>query len=185
MRAKSRAAKSEVFMAPSLAASAAMQGVIGQTAKIRKKQWNTNMQQRHTRGFTLLEIMVVVAIIAIMAAMIVPKLFGNVDKARIDRSRTDLKTVGSQLEMYKLDNFVYPSSEQGLGALVSKPAGQPDAPNWRTGGYLDAVPKDPWGTPYQYLNPGQHGAFDVYSLGADKKPGGQGADADIGNWDGK
>jgi general secretion pathway protein G len=143
-----------------------------------------NMKPAYQRGFSLLEIIVVIAIMAIMAAIVVPKLFGNVAVAQKARVKADVKAISSALEMYRLDNFVFPSTEQGLAALVNKPGGQPEAPNWRTGGYIDGMPKDPWNTPYQFLNPGQHGSFDVYSLGADRKPGGEGNDADIGNWEG-
>lgn len=140
-------------------------------------------QARLARGFTLLEIMVVVVIIGILAALIAPNVIGNVGKAQVERVKADIKSLSSTLEMYKLDNFTYPSSEQGLAALVSKPGGQPEAPNWRSGGYLTGgLPADPWGTPYQYLQPGQHGPFDVYSLGADRRAGGEGENADIGNW---
>ena len=140
-------------------------------------------QARAARGFTLLEIMVVVVIIGILAALIAPNVIGNVGKAQIERVKADVKSLGTTLEMYNLDNFAFPSTEQGLAALVSKPGGQPEALNWRSGGYLSGgLPKDPWGTPYQYLQPGQHGTFDVYSLGADRRAGGEGENADIGNW---
>lgn len=140
-------------------------------------------QARAARGFTLLEIMVVVVIIGILAALIAPNVIGNVGKAQIERVKADVKSLGTTLEMYNLDNFTFPSTEQGLAALVSKPGGQPEAPNWRSGGYLSGgLPKDPWGTPYQYLQPGQHGTFDVYSLGADRRAGGEGENADLGNW---
>jgi general secretion pathway protein G len=137
------------------------------------------------RGFTLLEIMVVVVIIGILAAYAVPKLLGNIYPAQRTRVQADIKSISGSLEMYKLDNFSYPSTEQGLQALVNKPNGQPEAPNWRKDGYLANMPKDPWNNPYQYLNPGQHGSYDVYSLGADGKPGGQDENTDLGNWEGK
>ena len=135
---------------------------------------------RSTRGFTLLEIIVVVAIIAILAAYIAPKVAGRVDDARISKAKHDIRTLESSLELYKLDNFVYPSNEQGLESLVNKPSG--DLKNWRDGGYIKKLNKDPWGNDYQYTFPGSNGEFDVFSLGADAQVGGPGEAADIGNW---
>ncbi len=132
------------------------------------------------RGFTLLEIIVVVAIIAILAAYIAPKLAGRVDDARISKAKSDIRVLESSLELYKLDNFSYPSSEQGLDALVNQPAG--DLKSWRKGGYIRKLSKDPWGNDYQYSFPGSNGEFDIYSLGADAKEGGSDEAADIGNW---
>ncbi len=137
----------------------------------------------HTSGFTLLEVLVVLAIIGIMAALVVPNVMSALSGSQIKAVKADLASVSAALNMYKLDNFAFPSTEQGLGALLTKPGGQPEAPNWRTGGYIEKAAKDPWENPYQYLRPGQHGEFDIYSLGADGKPGGEGDDADIGNWD--
>jgi general secretion pathway protein G len=135
------------------------------------------------RGFTLLEIIVVVLIIGILASMVAVNVLPAAPKARIAAAKADVQSIASALETYRLDNFSYPSTEQGLAALISKPGGQPEAPNWQDGGYLrDGMPKDPWGRPYLYLNPGQRGAIDVYSLGRDGKAGGEGEDADIGNW---
>ncbi len=136
-------------------------------------------------GFTLLEVLVVLTIIAIMAVMVLPHVMGSLAGAQKNAVKADLAALSGALNMYKLDNFAYPSSEQGLTALISKPGGQPETPNWRTGGYLEKPAKDPWDSPYQYVRPGQHGEFDIYSLGADRKPGGEGDDADIGNWDSK
>ena len=133
------------------------------------------------RGFSLLEIIVVVAIIAILAAYIAPKVAGRVDDARISKAKSDIRVLESSLEMYKLDNFSYPSSEQGLEALINKPSGE-NSKNWREGGYIKKLNKDPWGNEYQYRIPGDNGEFDVYSLGADASPGGDGEAADIGNW---
>lgn len=141
------------------------------------------MQRNQVAGFTLLEVMVVVTILAILAAMVVPRVMNSLSGAQSKAVEADLSSLSAALNMYKLDNFQYPSTEQGLAALTAKPGGQPEAPNWRTGGYLEKPAKDPWGNPYQYLRPGQHGEFDIYSLGADGKPGGEGDDADIGNWD--
>ena len=132
-------------------------------------------------GFTLIEIMVVVVILGILAAVIVPRLTSKPDEARAVKAQADIRQLESALEMYKLDNFYYPSTQQGLEALVTKPSGDPQPKNWRAG-YITRLPKDPWGNPYQYLQPGNKGNFDVFSMGADGKPGGEGADADVGNW---
>ena len=136
---------------------------------------------RTNRGFTLLEIIVVVAIIAILAAYIAPKVAGRVDDARISKAKSDIRVLESSLELYKLDNFLYPSNEQGLEALVNKPAGEA-ARNWRDGGYIKKLTKDPWGNEYRYVYPGSNGEFDIFSLGADAAVGGEGEAADIGNW---
>lgn len=133
-------------------------------------------------GFTLIEIMVVVIIIGLLAAIVAPNVIGRVDDAQITRAKADIGQIESALKFYRLDNFAYPSSEQGLEALVTKP-NDPNVKNWKTGGYLDRVPKDPWGNPYLYLNPGNNGEIDVYTLGADGRPGGEGTNADIGNWE--
>ena len=138
-------------------------------------------KSRSNRGFTLLEIIVVVTIIAILAAYIAPKVAGRVGDARISKAKADIKTLESSLELYKLDNFVYPSSEQGLDALVNKPSGD-TAKNWKEGGYIQKLMKDPWGNEYQYQFPGSNGEYDIYSLGADAAVGGTGEAADIGNW---
>ncbi len=135
------------------------------------------------RGFTLIEIMVVVVIMGILAALIVPKLMGRTDDARIIAAKQDIATLMQALKLYKLDNQRYPTTEQGLQALIEKPTSGPAANGWKTGGYLDKLPNDPWGNPYQYLSPGIKGEIDVFSLGADGQPGGTGNDADIGSWD--
>ena len=135
------------------------------------------------RGFTLIEIMVVVVIMGILAALVVPKLMGRTDDARIIAAKQDIATVMQALKLYKLDNQRYPTTEQGLQALIAKPTTGPEAKGWKTGGYIDKLPKDPWGYPYQYLSPGIKGELDVFSLGADGQPGGVGNDADIGSWD--
>jgi len=135
------------------------------------------------RGFTLIEIMVVVVIMGILAALVVPKLMGRTDDARIQAARQDIGTLMQALKLYKLDNQRYPTTEQGLQALVTKPTNGPAANGWKSGGYIDKLPKDPWGTPYQYLSPGIKGEVDIFSYGADGQPGGEGNDADIGSWD--
>ncbi|OJZ18298.1 MAG: type II secretion system protein GspG [Thiobacillus sp. 65-29] len=134
-------------------------------------------------GFTLIEIMVVVAILGILAALVVPKIMGRPDEARIVAARQDIAAIRQALNLYRLDNQRYPTTEQGLQALVEKPATSPIPANWKAGGYLERLPKDPWGAPYQYLNPGLRGEVDIYSLGADGATGGAGNDADIGSWD--
>lgn len=133
-------------------------------------------------GFSLLELMVVVVILSVLAAVIVPRVMSRPDQARAARVEADLAALSSAVQLYRLDNFRYPSTEQGLAALVSPPAQPPAAPNWAAGGYIDRLPMDPWGRPYQYLAPGVHGEFDIFTQGADGVPGGQGADADIGSW---
>lgn len=141
------------------------------------------VQTRNMSGFTLIEIMVVVVILGILAAVVVPKIMDRPDQAKIVRAKADVRSIESALNMYKLDNHRYPASDQGLSALVERPSGSDGAKNWKQGGYLDRVPKDPWDNEYRYLNPGQHGTIDVYSLGADGQEGGEGVNADIGNWD--
>ncbi len=135
-----------------------------------------------SRGFTLIEIMVVILIIGVLAALIVPKVMSRPDEARITAAKQDIATVTQALNLYKLDNQRYPTTEQGLMALVKKPTSGPIPANWKNGGYLERLPKDPWGSPYQYLQPGVHGEIDVFSFGADRAAGGEGNDADIGNW---
>lgn len=135
------------------------------------------------KGFTLIEIMVVVVIMGILAALVVPKLMGRTDDARIMAARQDLSTLMQALKLYRLDNSRYPSTEQGLNSLVAKPTSGPEARGWKNGGYIDKLPKDPWGNPYQYLSPGLKGEVDIFSYGADGQPGGAENDADIGTWD--
>ena len=135
------------------------------------------------RGFTLIEIMVVVVIMGILAALVVPKLMGRTDDARVTAARQDIATIMQSLKLYKLDNQRYPTTEQGLKALIEKPTTGPEARGWKTGGYLDKLPKDPWGNAYQYLSPGIKGEVDVFSYGADGQSGGAGNDADIGSWE--
>ena len=137
--------------------------------------------KRNQGGFTLIEIMVVVIILGILAAIVAPNVIGRIDDAQISRVQQDLRGIENALKFYRLDNFAYPTSEQGLEALVSKPA-DPNIRNWKSGGYLDRLPMDPWGNNYEYLSPGQNGEIDIYTYGRDGRPGGEGLDADIGNW---
>ncbi|MCQ2033332.1 general secretion pathway protein G [Stutzerimonas stutzeri] len=141
------------------------------------------LQRRTQGGFTLIEIMVVVVILGILAALVVPQVMSRPDQAKVTVAKGDIKAVAAALDMYKLDNFAYPSTQQGLEALVNKPSGNPQPKNWNRDGYLKRLPKDPWGNDYQYLSPGTQGQFDLYSFGADGKPGGSDLNADIGNWD--
>ncbi len=138
-----------------------------------------SMKQTRHAGFTLIEIMVVVAIIAILGAAVVPKIMNNPDKARIVRANTDIGTIAQALEMYKLDNFAYPSTDQGLQALVEKPTGDPEPANWSDGGYIQSLPKDPWGREYVYVSPGETGDFDLISLASDGVEGGEGTGEDL------
>lgn len=130
-------------------------------------------------GFTLIEIMVVVVILAVLGALVVPKILENVDKARVTRAQSDVRAIQTALDLYRLDNFKYPTTEQGLLALVKQPV-DPTITNYRSGGYLPALPKDPWNKPYQYVSPGADGRdYEIVSFGRDGKPGGEGYDADI------
>jgi general secretion pathway protein G len=140
------------------------------------------MSRARIRAFTLIEVMVVVAILAVLAALIVPRVMSRPDEARVVAARQDIASVLQALKLYRLDNLRYPTTEQGLAALVTRPTVPPPPPNWKPGGYLERLPRDPWGHPYQYLNPGLHGEIDVFSFGADGAAGGEGFDADIGSW---
>jgi general secretion pathway protein G len=132
------------------------------------------------QGFTLLEIMVVVVIIGLLAALVVTRYMGQVDTANVNRAKGDIRGIETALNLYRLENFRYPSTTEGLQALVTNP-GETVAPNWRQ--QLPRMPLDPWEQPYQYASPGQHGEFDVFSFGADRQEGGEGINADIGNWE--
>lgn len=138
------------------------------------------MTVRRLPGFTLVEVMVVVVILGVLAVLIVPRVVGRTEEARVAAAKHDLAAIMQSLKLYKLDNGRYPTNEQGLQALVTKPQAGPSASNWRP--YLDKLPKDPWGNTYQYLNPGVHGEIDVFTLGADGQPGGAGTDQDVGSW---
>ena len=139
-------------------------------------------QPRQT-GFTLIEIMVVVVIIGILGALVVPQFLGRADETRVKAAQSDIRAIGNALDMYKLDNHNFPSSDQGLDALISRPNGFPEAKNWNPDGYLKKMPNDPWGNPYQYVSPGSHGPYDLFSYGADGKEGGEDYNRDINSWE--
>ena len=138
--------------------------------------------RRVQEGFTLIEVMVVVVILGILAAIVVPRIMDRPDEARIIKAKQDIRVLQSALNLYKLDNFTYPTTDQGLQALTQPPDIPPLPPKWKQGGYIETMPLDPWGNAYLYLQPGQNSAVDIYSLGADGQPGGEGSNADIGNW---
>ncbi len=144
------------------------------------RQMHVRTRPGRAAGFTLIELMVVLVIIGVLAALIVPNVLQRADDARVTAARTDISNLMQALKLYRLDNQRYPTSEQGLQALVAKPAASPIPPNWKP--YLEKLPNDPWGRPYQYANPGVKGEVDVLSLGADGQVGGEGNDADIGSW---
>jgi general secretion pathway protein G len=139
----------------------------------------SNSSKTRATGFTLIEVMVVVVILGILAAVLVPKVMDRPDEARIVKARQDLRALEAALNLYKLDNYEYPTTDQGLEALVDKPDIPPEPPRWKSGGYLDRLPMDPWQQPYQMLSPGTQGTIDVFSLGPDRQP----SEDDIGNWD--
>jgi len=149
------------------------------TACILRKQQTASKNT----GFTLIEIMVVVVILGILGALVVPNILGRTGEARTAAAKSDIRSIANALDLYKLDNHTYPSTDQGLEALVNKPAGFPEAKNWNPDGYLKKLPQDPWGNPYQYVSPGSHGAFDLYSLGADAREGGERDNRDINHWE--
>ncbi|HSC78844.1 MAG TPA: type II secretion system major pseudopilin GspG [Chitinolyticbacter sp.] len=140
------------------------------------------LQRAAQRGFTLIEILVVITILAILGALVVPKIMDRPNEARVVAAQQDIRTLIQGLKLYKLDNGRYPSTEQGLRALIEKPTSAPVPNNWKTGGYLEKLPKDPWSGDYLYLNPGLKGEIDVMSYGSDGVQGGEGFDADIGSW---
>lgn len=136
---------------------------------------------KHT-GFTLIEVIVVLVILGILASIVVPNVISRTDQAQIVKAKQDLRALESALQLYRVDNFKYPTTDQGLQALVERPTIPPQAKNWQKGGYIKKLPQDPWLNEYQYLSPGQHGDFDLYTLGADGRPGGSDENQDIGNW---
>ncbi|MFO1283413.1 MAG: type II secretion system major pseudopilin GspG [Burkholderiales bacterium] len=139
--------------------------------------------RRIPSGFTLIEIMVVIVILGVLAALVVPRVLERPDDARRVAARADIAAIIGALKLYRLDNGRYPTTEQGIAALVVRPESPPVPSNWKTGGYLERLPKDPWGRAYLYVHPGLKGEIDVYTLGADGEPGGSGPDADLGSWD--
>ena len=137
-----------------------------------------NKQATRQSGFTLIEIMVVIVILGILAAVVVPNIMSRPDEARIAKAKQDIRALSTALDLYKLDNYAYPTTDQGIEALATKPTSAPEPKHYREEGYLKKVPLDPWQNPYQYLNPGEHSLVDIYSLGPDQTP----SDDDIGNW---
>lgn len=146
------------------------------------RQNNQALRRRRQAGFTLVELMVVIVIIGLLATIVVLNVLPSSDRARVEKARADIETIDQALELYKLHNFTYPSTSDGLNALLAPPASLTDPSRYQKGGYIKKLPKDPWGRDYHYAAPGQHGAYDIYTLGADDKQGGEGSDADIGNW---
>lgn len=147
-----------------------------------KKREYRKLHLINQQGFTLIEIMVIVVILGILAAVIVPRIMDRPDQARVAKAKQDIQALENALRLYKLDNLRYPSTDQGLEALIKKPGGEPEPKKWKEDGYVDRLSKDPWGNPYQYLNPGVHGKIDIFSLGGDSELEGEGIGADIGNW---
>ena len=153
------------------------------TSNIFDRKLNGRSVENHSQlGFTLIEVMVVIAIIGIMATLIVPQIMSKPDEARVIAAKQDISSIIQALKLYRLDIGRYPTTEQGLAALVARPTSEPIPQNWKPNGYVDRLPKDPWGFAYQYSNPGLRADIEVFSLGADNKPGGTGFDADLGNW---
>ena len=147
-----------------------------------KRSANLLVPRVAERGFTLIEVLIVVVILGILAGLIVPRIMDRPDQARVVAAKNDIQAIISALKLYRLDNGSYPSTQQGLDALVKRPETGDIPRNWKPGGYLERLPKDPWGSDYQYLNPGVHSEIDIFSFGADRKPGGENYDADVGSW---
>ncbi len=140
------------------------------------------MKQRSNAGFSLVEILVVLVIMGLLISVVAPTVLNRADEARVQKAQADFKAIETALKIYRLDNYVYPTTEQGLEALVVASTLSPEPRNFKEGGYLAELPIDPWGRPYLYLSPGEHGEVDIYSLGADGLSGGEDQAADIGNW---
>jgi general secretion pathway protein G len=160
-----------------------MIGVRPHTPTMNIHRQSRGSDPNHFRAFTLIEVLVVVAILAILAAIVVPRIMDRPDEAKQVAARADVGAIVQALKLYRLDNGFYPSTDQGLAALVQRPGTNPVPGNWKQGGYLERLPKDPWGSDYQYLSPGVKGEIDVFSLGADRARGGEGSAADVGNWE--
>lgn len=139
------------------------------------------LPRRAAAGFTLIEIMVVVVILGILAALVAPNVIRRIDDAQIAKAKQDIRAYETALNLFRMDNFKYPTTDQGLQALVTKPS-DTSIRNWREGGYINGLRKDPWGNDYKYQNPGSHGEYDLFTLGADDQEGGEGINADVGNW---
>ncbi|KPQ01622.1 type II secretion system major pseudopilin GspG [Marinobacter sp. HL-58] len=142
----------------------------------------TMKNRNSNKGFTLIEIMVVMVILGLLVAIVAPNIMGRSDQARVTVAETQLSNIANALDLYRLDNSQYPSTQQGLEALVEEPSGSPEPKNWNPEGYLNSVPEDPWGNEYQYISPGSEGPYDLFSYGADGREGGDGDDADISVW---
>jgi general secretion pathway protein G len=140
------------------------------------------MKQRSNAGFSLVEILVVLVIMGLLISVVAPTVLNRADEARVQKAQADFKAIETALKIYRLDNYVYPTTEQGLEALVEASTMSPEPRNFKEGGYLSELPVDPWGRPYLYMSPGEHGEIDIYSLGADGLSGGEDQSADIGNW---
>lgn len=143
---------------------------------------NIQMPNRDEDGFTLIELMVVIVILGILATLVIINVLPNQDKAMVTKAQADIATLEQAVELYRLNNLSYPTTADGLEALVRPPASLTQAQRYQPGGYIKKLPSDPWGRPYRYASPGQHGAVDIYSLGADGGEGGEGENADVGNW---